>query len=331
MRILFIGDIFAKVGRDLVRRALPGLVRRHEIDCVIANGENAAGGFGLTRDSRVLPSTLIDKPAPDFDLPPLLPGGKGLKTADLKGQVSLVNVFASWCVPCRAEHPIWAKVTKEENLPVYGINWKDKQEQAQGWIKELGNPYARIGFDPAGLGRRPPNPDLAIRPYPAEWRRTLERGGERFELRPIRPGDALLYRDFLARTDPEDLRRRFMAVRAHYPDELALLLSQLDYDREIAFVALTSAGELAGVSRLACAPDHVSAEYALIVRSDLQGRGLGTALMRLLIDYARADGLERLEGMVLADNRGMLGLIGSLGFEIAPDPEPGVVMSRLEL
>ena len=181
------------------------------------------------------------------------------------------------------------------------------------------------------LGRRPPNPDLAIRPYPAEWRRTLERGDERFELRPIRPGDALLYRDFLARTDPEDLRRRFMAARAHYPDELALRLSQLDYDREIAFVALTSAGELAGVSRLACAPDHLSAEYAIIVRSDLQGRGLGTALMRVLIDYARADGLERLEGMVLADNRGMLGLIGSLGFEIVPDPEPGVVMSRLEL
>ena len=100
-----------------------------------------------------------------------------------------------------------------------------------------------------------------------------------------------------------------MAARAHFPDELALRLSQLDYDREIAFVALTAAGELAGVSRLACAPDHRSAEYALIVRSDLQGRGLGTALMRLLIDYARADGLERLEGMVLAENRGMLGLI----------------------
>ena len=105
-------------------------------------------GFGLTRDSHILPSTLIDKPAPDFDLPPLLPGGKGLKTADLKGQVSLVNVFASWCVPCRAEHPIWTKVTKEEKLPIYGINWKDKQPQAQAWLQELGNPYARIGFDP---------------------------------------------------------------------------------------------------------------------------------------------------------------------------------------
>lgn len=105
-------------------------------------------GYGLTRDSRIIPSTLIDKPAPEFDLPPLLPGGQGLKTADLKGQVSLVNVFASWCVPCRAEHPIWAKVAKDEKLPIYGINWKDKREQARAWIEELGNPYARIGFDP---------------------------------------------------------------------------------------------------------------------------------------------------------------------------------------
>ena len=105
-------------------------------------------GFGLTRDARVLPSTLIDKPAPDFDLPPLLPGGAGLKTADLVGQVSLVNVFASWCVPCRAEHAIWAEVTTKENLPIYGIDWKDKQAEAQAWLAELGNPYARIGFDP---------------------------------------------------------------------------------------------------------------------------------------------------------------------------------------
>ena len=105
-------------------------------------------GFGLTRDARILPSTLIDKPAPDFDLPPLLPGGQGLKTADLEGQVSLVNVFASWCVPCRAEHPIWAKVTMDEKLPIYGINWKDTQPQAQAWLEQLGNPYARVGFDP---------------------------------------------------------------------------------------------------------------------------------------------------------------------------------------
>jgi cytochrome c biogenesis protein CcmG/thiol:disulfide interchange protein DsbE len=104
--------------------------------------------YGLTQDSHLLPSTLINKPAPKFDLPALLPGGAGLKTADLKGQVSLVNVFASWCVPCRAEHPIWATVAEEAKVPIYGINWKDKRAQATAWLKKMGDPYTRIGFDP---------------------------------------------------------------------------------------------------------------------------------------------------------------------------------------
>lgn len=105
-------------------------------------------GFGLTRDSRLLPSTLIDKPAPEFALEPLLSNGKGLATADLKGQVSLVNVFASWCVPCRAEHPTLMRVAKEHAVPIYGINWKDKRADATAWLDELGDPYARIGYDP---------------------------------------------------------------------------------------------------------------------------------------------------------------------------------------
>ncbi len=77
---------------------------------------------------------------------------------------------------------------------------------------------------------------------------------------------------------------------------MALRLTQLDYDREMAFVALTPEGELAGVARVACDPDHVSGEYATIVRSDLKGRGLGGALMRMLIDYAAADGLAPARG-----------------------------------
>ena len=105
-------------------------------------------GFGLTRDSRILPSTLIDKPAPDFALESLLPDGKGLATADLTGAVSLVNMFASWCVPCRAEHPIWVRLAREHEIPIHGINWKDKREDATAWLEELGNPYTRIGFDP---------------------------------------------------------------------------------------------------------------------------------------------------------------------------------------
>jgi cytochrome c biogenesis protein CcmG, thiol:disulfide interchange protein DsbE len=105
-------------------------------------------GYGLTRDSRILPSTLIDKPAPTFALEALIPEGKGLKTEDLMGKVALVNIFASWCVPCRAEHPIWVRVAEQEKIPIYGINWKDKRPDATAWLKELGNPYERIGYDP---------------------------------------------------------------------------------------------------------------------------------------------------------------------------------------
>ncbi|MDH3702689.1 MAG: DsbE family thiol:disulfide interchange protein [Alphaproteobacteria bacterium] len=104
-------------------------------------------GFGLTRDARIVPSALIDQPVPEFALPPLLESGKGLATADLKGRVALVNVFASWCVPCRAEHPIWIQFAKDQKAPLYGINWKDKRETATRWLKELGNPYTGIGFD----------------------------------------------------------------------------------------------------------------------------------------------------------------------------------------
>jgi acetyltransferase len=97
-------------------------------------------------------------------------------------------------------------------------------------------------------------------------------------------------------------------------------------------VALTAGGELAGVSRMVCDPDHRTAEYALLVRSDLKGRGLGTALMEILIDYARADGLERLDGLVLRENRGMLGLVGRIGFQSELDPEdPSVVRTWLDI
>ena len=105
---------------------------------------------GLTHDPRVLPTALLDKPAPAFVLPPLREGGPGLAKADLEGQVSLVNVFASWCVPCRAEHPLLMRLAQEKIVPIYGINWKDKREDATAWLDRLGNPYSRIGYDGDG-------------------------------------------------------------------------------------------------------------------------------------------------------------------------------------
>ncbi|MBP5858063.1 DsbE family thiol:disulfide interchange protein [Marivibrio halodurans] len=102
-------------------------------------------------DPRAVPSALIDKPAPDFDLPGLYAGEPGFATADLKrGGPVLVNVFASWCVPCRAEHPLLMRLAEEEGATIFGLNYKDKRADAKGFIEELGNPYARIGFDGEG-------------------------------------------------------------------------------------------------------------------------------------------------------------------------------------
>ena len=103
--------------------------------------------LGLQRDPSIVPSALIDKPAPAFDLPPVHDGADGFKTADLEGRVSLVNVFASWCIPCRVEHPLFMELAANGTVPVLGINWKDQQPDAVAWLAELGDPFERIGLD----------------------------------------------------------------------------------------------------------------------------------------------------------------------------------------
>jgi cytochrome c biogenesis protein CcmG, thiol:disulfide interchange protein DsbE len=106
--------------------------------------------LGLTRDPSVLPSALIDKEVPAFDLQPLEGAGvPGFSSEDLRGEVSLVNVFASWCVPCRVEHPVLMRLA-EEGVPIYGINYKDPPDQAKAWLAELGNPFEKIGADRNG-------------------------------------------------------------------------------------------------------------------------------------------------------------------------------------
>ncbi len=112
-----------------------------------------AGFFvGIGRDSNALPSPLIDKPAPDFTLPPLDAGQPGFSTADLKGHVSLVNTFASWCAPCREEHPALNALARDKRVPIYGIDYKDQGPAARAWLTALGNPYTRIGADDGRVG-----------------------------------------------------------------------------------------------------------------------------------------------------------------------------------
>lgn len=110
--------------------------------------------FGLQRASEVgtefVPSALIGKPFPQMDLVALQPNKPGLTTADLGGDVFVVNVFASWCIPCRAEHPMITRLALKEGVKVIGLNYKDKPEDARIWLEELGDPYAAIGVDRDG-------------------------------------------------------------------------------------------------------------------------------------------------------------------------------------
>jgi acetyltransferase len=179
---------------------------------------------------------------------------------------------------------------------------------------------ARVELDPSRIGLSAPNPLLAIRPYPAEAEKTETIGGQPLIVRPIRPEDAELYPDFLDRTEREDLRLRFLAPIATISHYLLVRLTQLDYDREMAFVAIDrESGLLCGISRYAADPDRERAEFGLLVRSDLKGRGLGTLLMNALIAFARSEGIGSLEGLVLRENTRMIELCRALGFTFGAD------------
>ena len=105
---------------------------------------------GLTRNPNEIPSVLIDKPLPPIDL--AVPGRADVRfqTATLSGKVSLLNVFASWCIACRVEHPVLLRLTAAKEVTVYGLAWKDKPEELKAWLEELGNPYELIGDDARG-------------------------------------------------------------------------------------------------------------------------------------------------------------------------------------
>lgn len=111
----------------------------------------AAGlGFSLTNDPRRMPSMLVDKPAPRFVLSALDGTSEGLTSADLEGKVTLLNVFASWCQGCRVEHPTLMRLAREQIIPIYGVNWKDKPGDGARWLQRQQSPYLRAGDDRSG-------------------------------------------------------------------------------------------------------------------------------------------------------------------------------------
>ncbi|HEX6141307.1 MAG TPA: bifunctional acetate--CoA ligase family protein/GNAT family N-acetyltransferase [Geminicoccaceae bacterium] len=178
---------------------------------------------------------------------------------------------------------------------------------------------------------------LAIRPYPQELERSVEVAGRSFLFRPIRPEDAPALRRMVdERTTPEDKRLRFFTSFKTLSPELCARLTQIDYDREMALVAVDQqAGAedaFCGTVRIAADPDRMAAEYAILVRSDLKGQGLGTALMEAIIAYAGEQGIRQLFGTVLRENRSMLEMTDRLGFQQERDPDDNELVNvRLPL
>lgn len=172
------------------------------------------------------------------------------------------------------------------------------------------------------VGERAKGPSrLAISPYPNHLEREIRlRDGTLAYLRPIRPEDETGLAEMVSRCTPDDLRKRFLAPLKTFPHEMAARLSQIDYDREMALVAVTpgsayGSGPILGVVRIFGDPEREAAEYAILVRSDLKGRGLGYQLMSAIVDHARAHGYKRLHGEVFRHNTAMLQMASEFGFE----------------
>lgn len=105
---------------------------------------------GLNRDPRLVPSPLVGKPTPAFQLSELRDDARTLTQEDLKGQVSLLNVWATWCVSCRAEHAVLMDIAQRGEVPIYGLNYKDERQAALRWLDQLGDPYVANAYDPDG-------------------------------------------------------------------------------------------------------------------------------------------------------------------------------------
>ncbi|MGZ3254653.1 MAG: GNAT family N-acetyltransferase, partial [Burkholderiaceae bacterium] len=177
---------------------------------------------------------------------------------------------------------------------------------------------------------------LAIRPYPEELEETISWQGKSVVLRPIKPEDGQAHIEFFNALDPEDVRSRmFIRMRELQPSQLARL-TQIDYDREMAFIATSRKAdgqwETLGVARVIADPDNNQAEFAVTVRSDLKRKGLGHILMTKLIDYCRSRGTREIVGEALSHNIGVINLSTQLGFDVkSAEGDSGTMHLHLQL
>jgi acetyltransferase len=175
---------------------------------------------------------------------------------------------------------------------------------------------------------------MAIRPYPKALElHTEQRDGTPIFIRPVRPEDEALFQDFFLHVSPEDLRLRFFAQIKHFGHVFIARLTQIDYARAMCLVAIDpKTGAMLGAVQLHSDARYIEGEYAILVRSDLKGRGFGWLLMQTIIDYASAESLRTISGQVLYENTTMLAMCRDLGFTIASDPaDSGIQIVTLAL
>jgi len=192
---------------------------------------------------------------------------------------------------------------------------------------------ARIKVAPATLSG---SKRLAIRPYPAEQESAFTmRDGRDILIRPIRPEDEPNHHIFISKLTPEDIRFRFFGLVKELPHSQMARLTQIDYDRDMAFIAIGKddkhEDETLGVVRIVAARDNTTAEFSIVIRSDLKGTGLGTELMRKMISYCKSRNTKSLVGQILNANSRMIHFVETLGFKRTGRPEPGVIEVTLDL
>jgi|SRR5690349_21177882 acetyltransferase len=170
-------------------------------------------------------------------------------------------------------------------------------------------------------------------PYPSELEERISLAELEILLRPVRPQDAQAYLAFIARTGAEDLRMRFFTLVRRLPAEQLVRYTQIDYEREMAFVAVRENGsaDILGEVRIFFFPDGSTAEFALLVRTDMQRRGLGRALLAKAIDYSRARGATALLGQMRTDNEAMIALARAAGMQVEVTPGVSFAVAHLDL
>jgi len=242
-----------------------------------------------------------------------------LKTTDTARQVDLDDV----CLTLIQVTQLIIDVPQIAALEINPLFADDKGVlalSAQVWVA----PYEGEGAD-----------RLAIRPYPSELEECVTlKDGQRVTLRPIRPEDAPAHLEFVRNLDKDDLRLRFFGVVQNFEFSDMPKFTQIDYDREMAFIASTEVRgtpKTLGVVRTSTKPDNSEAEFAIIVATDMKGQGLGSLLMEKIIRYTKARGTTWLTAETLPENKGMVGLAKKFGFEINVIYEDDLVKMRLRM